>query len=118
MHELSIAASIVESILEFAQTYPTRRVLEVRVAVGELTCVELEQLRFCYESVTKETLIEDSTLAVERADASVNCPHCGYSGRPKYWDNVATLQCPSCGQAAEAVTGHECAIKGIKYANG
>ncbi len=118
MHELSIAASIVERILEFAQTYPLRRVMEVRVVIGELTCVESEQLRFSYEAITKETAIEDSTLTIERADASVTCPHCGYSGRPKYWDNIATLQCPVCGQATEAVTGHECSIKGVKYVAG
>jgi len=118
MHELSIAASIVESILEFAQTNPTRRVVEVRVAIGELTCVESEQLRFSYEAITKETAIENSTLTIERADASVNCSYCGYSGRPKYWDNIATLQCPTCGQATEAVTGHECSIKGVKYVAG
>jgi hydrogenase nickel incorporation protein HypA/HybF len=118
MHELSIAASIVESILEFAQTYPLRRVVEVRVAIGELTCIESEQLRFSYEAITKETAIEDSTLTIERADASVDCPHCGYSGRPKYWDNIATLQCPVCSHATEAITGHECSIKGVKYVAG
>jgi hydrogenase nickel incorporation protein HypA/HybF len=118
MHELSIAASIVESVLDFVQTHPARRVREVRVAIGELTCIEAEQLRFGYEAITKETAIEDSTLSVERSEASVSCPHCGYQGKPKYWDQVATLQCPSCSQAAEAVTGHECAIKGIKYVNG
>ena len=88
------------------------------MAIGELTCIEAEQLRFSYEAITKETAIENSTLKVERAEASVNCSHCGYEGRPKYWDNVATLQCPMCGQTTEALSGHECSIKGVKYVAG
>lgn len=53
--------------------------------------------------------------------AAVRCPHCAYEGSPKYWEGalsaalVPTLQCPECGRAAEAVAGHDCAIKSIKY---
>jgi len=121
MHELSIASGIVESVLEFAETHHASRVVEVRVAIGELTCVAEEPLKFCYEAITKDTPLEGSTMTIEHMDATVHCPHCSYQGTPKYWDEdaggpqVATLQCPTCGKAVEAVTGHECAIKGIKY---
>jgi hydrogenase nickel incorporation protein HypA/HybF len=121
MHELSIASSIVESVLEFADTHQAKKVLAVRLAIGELTCVEAEQLRFCYTAVTKETAIEESELEIEQTPAVVRCPHCSYQGPPKYWDgalsaaSIPTLQCPECGKTAEAIEGHECSIRNIKY---
>jgi hydrogenase nickel incorporation protein HypA/HybF len=121
MHELSIASSIVESVLEFAGTPPVKKVVKVLLQIGELTCVEAEQLRFSYTVITKETPLEASSLEIEHMGALVACSHCGYEGRPKYWDDaladrrIATLQCPECGQAAEATQGHECTIKTIRY---
>ncbi len=122
MHELSIASAIVDRVLEFAEADPPRKVLGVRLLVGELSCIEPEQLKFCYGAVTKETVLEDSDLEIERCEAEVSWGCCAYRGRPKFSEDalsdlvVATLQCPSCGKAAEAVRGHECIIQTIRYA--
>jgi hydrogenase nickel incorporation protein HypA/HybF len=121
MHELSIAATIVECVLGWTESHDAGKVVRVRLAVGELTCVQAEQLKFCYESITGETPLEDSTLEIEEVSALVRCASCAYEGPPKYWSDslsdapVATLQCPVCGAAAEAAQGHECAIKTIQY---
>ena len=121
MHELSIASTLVESVLDFANSPPPKKVLKVLLQIGEMTCVEPEQLQFCYEAVTKETEIEDSTLEIERVPAQVACPHCGYAGAPKYWEDalaaapVVTLQCPTCGKAVETINGHDCTIRTIRY---
>src|SRR5688500_15889177 len=121
MHELSIASSIVESVLEFADAHQAKKVIAVRLAIGELTCVEEEQLRFCYTAVTKETAIEESELEIEQTAAVVRCSYCSYQGPPKYWDgalsaaSIPTLQCPECGKTAEAIDGHECCIRNIRY---
>jgi hydrogenase nickel incorporation protein HypA/HybF len=121
MHELSIVSALVGSILDYVGEHHVGKVLEVRLSVGELTYFEAEQLRFCYTAVSKSTALEDSALEVEQVAASVRCPHCCYEGTPKYWQeaplakSLPTLQCPNCGKAAEAVHGHECTIKSIKY---
>ena len=121
MHELSIASSVVESVLEFAAKNKIEKVLEVRLLIGELTAIEPEQLRFCYGAITRETAMENSSLEIEQVEVRVSCPYCSYRGRPKYWDDaladspIVTLQCPECGQTAEPTQGNECAIKTIKY---
>ncbi|HET7623691.1 MAG TPA: hydrogenase maturation nickel metallochaperone HypA [Verrucomicrobiae bacterium] len=121
MHELSIAATIMEDVLQFVEAHQINKVLRVRLAIGELTCVQPEQLKFCYESVTRETAIQNSSLEIEEVSALVKCPHCSYAGPPKYWMDsltdapVPTLQCPDCGRATEAEQGHECVIKTIQY---
>jgi hydrogenase nickel incorporation protein HypA/HybF len=122
MHELSIAATVMEDVLNFAQSRGVTKVVRVRLAIGELTCVQPEQLKFCYESVTRETALADSTLEIEAVPARVACSNCGYQGSPKYWMDsladtpIATLQCPVCGKSTDAEQGHECAIKTIQYA--
>ena len=121
MHELSIAASIADKVLEFVESHTIKKVLEVRLLLGELMGVEQEQLRFCYSAITKETVLEDSSLEFDQVEAFVECPHCTYKGRPKYWDDalpftpVATLQCPECGMTVQPCQGMECAIKTIRY---
>lgn len=121
MHELSIVSSIVERVLEFLDCHEAKRVVALRLAIGELTCVDAEQLRSCYELVTEGTAIAGSELEIEQTKALVRCPNCNFQGAPKYWDDalssasIPTLQCPGCGFGVEAIEGHECAIQGIRY---
>lgn len=121
MHELSIASAVVDSVLEFLDAHEVKKVLTVRLAVGELSHVEAEQLRFCYTAITQETAIENSTLEIESVAALVECPRCSYRGRPKYWEDalsaapIPTLECPDCRAAVEPVEGNDCAIKTIQF---
>jgi hydrogenase nickel incorporation protein HypA/HybF len=121
MHELSIASNLVEKLLEFSAQNPGRTIIEVRLDLGELSHIDREQLSFCYESITKGTPLEGSSLTIERIPALVNCPHCSYRGRPDYWDEaldmapVVTMRCPCCGKAVDTDQGHECAIKSVRF---
>jgi hydrogenase nickel incorporation protein HypA/HybF len=121
MHELSIASSVVDSVLEFVDTHKVKKVLTVRLSVGELSHVEADQLRFCYTAITQETAMENSTLEIENVAAVVECPRCTYRGRPKYWEDalsaapIPTLECPNCQGTVEAVQGSDCAIKTIQF---
>jgi Zn finger protein HypA/HybF involved in hydrogenase expression len=86
-------------------------------------CVEAEQLRFCFDSIKQETALNDAVLEIQFIPAVVKCRECDYEGGPKYWDGVlsgasiATLQCPRCGKAAEAIQGRDCAIKSVQMAD-
>lgn len=121
MHEFSIASGLVEKLLDFAEKNPDKRIVEVRVAIGEFTQIEAEQLRFCYDSIITEMPIAGSHLTIEPVPGEVTCPHCGYSGTPKYWDgalhggSIATLECPRCAKAAEVSGGAECAIRSVRF---
>lgn len=121
MHELSIASGLVEKLLEFSSKNPEKQIVEVHLAIGELSHIEEDQFRFCYEAITAETPLAGSTLEIEKVEAIVSCPHCSFRGRPKYWDGalsgipVPTLECPACGKAAEPTDGKECAIKSLRF---
>jgi hydrogenase nickel incorporation protein HypA/HybF len=123
MHEFSIAAALAEKVTAFAAERSPIRVLRVRLAVGELTCIQTEQLCFCYGAIIPDSIIRDSVLEIEPVAPVVSCPSCGYTGAPKYWDEaqwhtrVPTLACPQCGGTTEAIEGNECSIRTIQYAN-
>jgi hydrogenase nickel incorporation protein HypA/HybF len=122
MHELSVASAVVEKVLEFVSAHSVKKVLAVRLAIGELSHIEAEQLRFCYVAITEQTPIQDSVLEIETVEAVVQCERCRYRGRPKYWDDalsvgpIPTMQCPNCGAAVEIAEGNDCAIKSIRFA--
>jgi Zn finger protein HypA/HybF involved in hydrogenase expression len=40
MHELSIASGLVEKLLDFSEKNPDKKIVEVRLAVGELSHIE------------------------------------------------------------------------------
>ncbi len=121
MHEFSAATSLVETILDHAQKAGAEKVLEVHLVIGKLTLLQVEQLSFCYEIITKGTIMQGSKLVVTEADVKVKCAQCGYIGAAKFEDDmlyhlfVPTLQCPSCGSQVQILGGHECVIKNVKF---
>ena len=121
MHEFSIAANLVEKLSEFQRDNPDKRIHEVRLGIGELSHIEHEQLRFCYESITADTPLAGSRLRIDKVEAMVQCLRCQYHGKPKYWDDIlagapaVTFQCPACGSTVEETQGKECEIKSVRF---
>lgn len=119
MHEFSLATEIVETVKEFAEQKHPQAIQKVCLRIGELTRVEASQLRFCFNSLTRETVLEATTLEIERVAARVRCTWCRYQGPPKYTSATPAtpalplLECPHCGRPALALEGHECEIKAI-----
>ncbi|HZZ20201.1 MAG TPA: hydrogenase maturation nickel metallochaperone HypA [Opitutaceae bacterium] len=122
MHEFSIASGLVEKVTAFAEERAPIRVLKVRLAIGNLMCIQAEQLAFCYNALTEDTPIGGSSLEIEMVPPVVSCTNCGYTGAPKYWEDpqllspVPTMSCPKCGSTTEAIEGDQCSIRTISYA--
>ena len=116
--EFTTAAGIVESLLKFSEEHARTVVLKVRVAVNAFTCLDPEQLWFCYRAITQDTVLAGSLLEIERRSAAIRCSECGYEGPPRCWQSflipIPTLQCPQCGDETESVELPECEIKSIQ----
>jgi len=95
MHELSIVASIVDSVTESLAPYPGARVKEVRLKVGALASVVQESLDFCYGIGTEGTALEGSKLVVEVLPVVLHCEPCG---RDVTLGGVQSFRCPICGE--------------------
>lgn len=122
MHEFSLATQIAQSVREYAHEQHAERIQTVRLKVGELTGVEARQLRFCFNSITRETPAADANLEIEWVPARVSCAACQYHGSPSYVSRagsaaIPSLQCPRCRNLARSTQGHEFEIKSIELLN-
>lgn len=95
MHELSIVASVVDSVTESLAAYPGARVKEVRLRVGVLASVVEDSLQFCYGIAIEGTRLEGSKLVIQTLPVIASCEGC------KADVELASLQsfrCPRCGE--------------------
>jgi len=120
VHEFSVTSQIVQSVLTEAEKRGAKKVTEVHLTIGKLTFLGLEQVRFAYEVLTKDTIMEGSQLIIEEQEGIVKCGNCGYQGDFKYQDDplyhvpLPTLKCPKCNNTVTITAGKECTIKNIK----
>ena len=112
MHELSIAASIVDAVNESVSGYPGARVKEVRLRVGALASVIEDSLQFCWSVSIEGTPLEGSRLAVNILPVVVNCSVCGKQGE---LESLQSFRCPHCGEpASDLRQGRELEIESIE----
>jgi len=112
MHELSIAASIVESVTESAAAYPGARVIEVRLRVGALASVVEDSLKFCWELATEGSPLAGAALVIHMLPVIVHCDACGADTEI---EGVQSFRCPKCGElAADLRQGRELEIESIE----
>jgi hydrogenase nickel incorporation protein HypA/HybF len=95
MHELSIAASILEAAQREAALCPSRRasLQKIAVRVGELSAVDPEALRFGFEMLTKGTEMETVALDLEFIARTNRCRDCG----TEFVVKELEFRCPACG---------------------
>jgi len=112
MHELSIAASIVEAVTETAAKYPGSRVREVRLRLGALAAVVEDSLQFCWEIATESTPLAGAKLVVRTLPVVIHCAQCGADSE---LDGVQSFRCPRCNEpAADLRQGREMEIESIE----
>jgi len=73
MHELSIAESVVEAVLERTGD---RHVRTVRLQVGRLCGVVPDALMFCFELATAGTALEGAALEIDNPSGRAHCREC------------------------------------------
>lgn len=118
MHELSVMSQIVDSILDEAKKRNASRVEEVELQIGEYTMLGEEQLKFAYEVLSKDTILQGSKLKVGHIRGKIKCS-CGFEGAVETSQDsphrvVPILECPKCKGAAEITEGRECVIRNIR----
>jgi len=134
LHELSMASSIFEVVLEVALKNNAKKVLEVVVEVGELTLLNPDQLSMAFKVLSRGTIAEGARFEAKVVKAKARCNKCneewdvGLSDVSPVTDHSMFLTylaydsekffkcaCPKCGEADFSfVSGRELVIKSIK----
>jgi hydrogenase nickel incorporation protein HypA/HybF len=113
MHEMGIAMSILDSCRAAMAQHGGGRLEEVRIAVGELSAIEPELLRFAWEAVVGGGPHASCRLAIDWRPARQRCPHCGEekARAAGSWLRV----CPDCGQPLQLEGGDELDILHLSF---
>jgi hydrogenase nickel incorporation protein HypA/HybF len=104
MHELGIAASILESVEKEAQRRPGVHISKVGVKIGELAGVDQDALSFGFEVLVKDTDFEPLSLELEYVPRIQRCSKCSHEFRMTEFDP----RCPLCADFATiCISGEE-----------
>ncbi len=93
VHEVGIAASILESVEAEARRRPEARVAAVGVRIGELSSVDKDALEFAFEALTRDTPLANLRLEVEWCPRRQKCLVCATEFAVQEFE----LCCPKCG---------------------
>lgn len=111
MHELSIAAGVVEAASRHAAG---RRVAVVSLRVGALRQVVPATLAAAFDLAARGTSCEDAHLEQELVLARLLCTDCA-----REWTlEEPDFRCPSCGGTAVVIAGRELQLESIEVEDG
>ncbi len=105
MHEMGIALEIFRHCEEEMALHGARRIEGVRVAIGELSAVEPDLIRFAWEAVVADGPHRDAAMTVDWHPCRQICSECdkAVARAEGSWFRV----CPTCGTALEVSGGTE-----------
>jgi len=93
MHEMSLAESALQIIEDAAHQQGFKRVKTVWLEIGQLSCVEQEAMRFCFDAVINGSVADGAKLEIVETPGEGRCAQCGQESQ------IASLYeaCPQCG---------------------
>ena len=101
MHEIGIAASILESVEAEARRRPAARFQAVGVRIGELSNVDKDALEFAFAALKRNTPLADLRLEIEWLPRRQKCLGCKDEFAVRNFD----LRCPVCGAEQTSCIG-------------
>lgn len=110
MHELSIAMTIVDTVVKQAEAASAGDVVEVELDIGVFSGIEIESLEFSLDVATRESILEKTVFRINRVEAVAECPACHHLYTP---ERVFSL-CPECKKPGiRLIRGTELQIKSL-----
>ena len=112
MHEASIAASLIEIVIDTAESNKAEKVTKVFVKIGRLAAIEIDSLEFAYDAIKEAyELIKDSEIIIEDVPITGKCQKCGVVDT---YDEMF-FACSACGAfEVDLLTGEELTITEIE----
>ncbi|NIR49171.1 hydrogenase maturation nickel metallochaperone HypA [candidate division KSB1 bacterium] len=115
MHELTIANSIVSTVMEEIDRRDLPPVERIVVRIGALSDVVPEALQFNFEVITNDTVLANTELEIEHVPLEGTCRMCHHD----FAVDDFMFTCPSCHSTDIRVTqGEELDIAYLEVADG
>ncbi|MBK7022963.1 MAG: hydrogenase maturation nickel metallochaperone HypA [Sulfuritalea sp.] len=101
MHEMALAEGVLQLIEDAAREQDFARVSAVWLEIGQLSGVEVEAMKFCFDAVTRDSIAAGATLEIIAVPGTGWCMACA---RTVPMAEVFGA-CPQCGGYQMQVTG-------------
>jgi hydrogenase nickel incorporation protein HypA/HybF len=102
MHEMSIVQALIEQVEgEIERAGQTGRVTRLELAIGTLSGVHADSIRFAFELMSPGTVVEHAELVITHPAAHLTCRQCGAA--PEIPELIMT--CPACGSTDITIAG-------------
>jgi hydrogenase nickel incorporation protein HypA/HybF len=110
MHEYSFARSLLRQVDDLRLEQRARRVLAVRVKIGEFSGIEPELLRSAFGDLTNETPADGARLEMECVPLTVQCGSCGCESAVVRY----RFECPHCAsRSVQIIRGEELLLDSV-----
>lgn len=111
MHELAIAKGIIDIVNSEAREKGFRKVLEIKLSIGEYSGIIPDCLREFFPYAAAGTPADGAELSVETVAGQFLCLDCGYKGEVNRRDAC----CPACRSTALKMTrGRDFYVESLK----
>ena len=111
MHEMSLCEGVLQVLETEAQNQGFKRVKTVWLEIGDLSGVEIEAMKFCFDAVTRNSLADGAQLNIINTPGQAWCMPCSKTVVVKQRFD----ECPDCGSYQLQVTsGDEMKIKELE----
>ena len=111
MHEVSIIQNVVEIVTEKAIENKFTKVNKVSLKIGQLSGVMPESLNFAFKSCIMDTMLEGSTLEIEKVKAIAECLDCKHEFPIDHFNKL----CPICNKfCSSIISGYELYVNTIE----
>jgi hydrogenase nickel incorporation protein HypA/HybF len=115
VHEMSIAQSLLDIILEESSRHSITQVKQVNLQIGAMAAIVPESLSFCFELLSRDTLVGGASLAIETIPVVARCRDCSIN----YEVENQVFLCPQCGMPSlELISGRELSVVSIEGETG
>ena len=101
MHEMSTCRQLIKQIEKFAQAEPEKKIKNIKLSVGELARVDVDELIELFPIASQGTCAENAELIVSRVSISVKCGECSKSSDV----TAENMNCAFCGSENTQLSG-------------
>lgn len=103
MHEIGVAAAIIEAGQAEAARRPGSKLVRIGVRIGVLAGVDKDALEFAFNALTAGTEMNALTFEIENRQRRNRCRQCSY----EFDSSVYEASCPHCMSETMLIGGDE-----------
>jgi hydrogenase nickel incorporation protein HypA/HybF len=108
---MSLCEGVLDAIKNSAKQQSFKKVSQVFLEIGNLSGVEIESMKFCFDAVMRDSIADGAKLVIIKKEGQAWCMKCSKNVKVKQKFD----KCPDCsGYQLQIVSGDQMRIKELE----